>query len=359
MRSSFGRCATQLRVNKSISQKEFSELSGISLSHVSNLEHSRANLSEEVLNTYIHVLNCTEAEAAELKKKASFSNGVRKSPNPKSPSTPLQVMLAQFGDQLSPDAREAIKRILEKETGEEMNALLFSSNQRDKGQKAPRRGPKRPSLNRSRFVEIALEAESLRQQICGDTRKVDIGQALEKLVLFDQRFDYEICEVLPPNFEGAFAVIVGHADGHTLFVEEARFNSALNGVFFARHVLAHELAHHIVHSHMLNSNKGLWLPPQELAKNSARNIESTKQIEQVVDSVEEVEAETFATFFLVPWTAFLKGTDVKYLASDYGEQPREVERIARLMKIETVIDEFRNALWSKGVRRHIVFDNAT
>ncbi|MBW4709770.1 helix-turn-helix domain-containing protein [Roseobacter sp. YSTF-M11] len=345
-------------MNKSISQKEFSELSGMSLSHVSNLEHSRANLSKEVLETYISVLNCSEAEANELQKKASFSNGLRKSPDPKSPNTPLQVMLAEFGDRLSPNGREAIRKILERETGEEMNALLFSSNQCAKGQKTPRRRPKRPSLHPSRFVEIALAAESARQKLCGNVRRVDVGHVVEKLIHLDQRFDCEVCEYLPPAFEGAFAVIVGHAEGHTLFVEQERYHSALNGVYFARHVIAHELGHHFLHPDKLRSDKALWLPPQELAKNTAKSFTSDNQIEQVVDNIEEVEAECFATLFLVPWTEFLKGTETKYLASDCGEQLDEVKRISRFMKIETVLNEFRAAIWSKGIRKHIVFGNA-
>lgn len=359
MRSSFGRFATELRLSKSISQKEFSEISGMSLSYVSNLEHSRTNLSEEALETYIAVLKCTEDEAAELRKKASFSNKIRKSPNPDSPNTPMQVMLAEFGDRLSPSAREAIVKILERETGEEVSALLFSSNQRTKEPKKPVRHPKRPSLNPTRLVEIALEAEKVRQKICGDSQRFEIGYAIEKLTQLDSRFDCEICEVLPPAFLGAFAVIVGHAEGHSLIVEENRFISALNGVYFARHVVAHELGHHFLHKNKLKSEKALWLPPQELAKNNVQNLASGNQIEQVIDSIEEAEAECFATFLLVPWSAFLKGTDAKYLASDFGEQPREVERMARLMKIESLLNEFRSALWSKGIRRHIVFGNAT
>lgn len=357
MRSSFGRLAQELRLRRSVTQKEFSELAGLSLSHVSNLEHARTNVSDDVVSVYIRVLDCTGDEALELRKRASFSNGVRRSPDPRSPNAPIQVMFEEFGDRLSPKARAEIQRILERETGERLNALLFSSNMRDIGKTNKGKRTKRARLHPIRIVEIALLAEKKRALVCGEMEKLDIGKALEKLCIVESGLDYEVCEGLPAVFDGAFAAIAGHRDGHTLLLEEARFLNALKGVYFCRHVIAHELGHHYLHASLLESENTLWLPPQQLSKNSPATIGSDRMIEQVIDTEEEAEAECFATFFLVPWVAFLKGTDPKYLASDFGEQPDEVKRYADFFRIESFRDQFRSALWSKGIKRHPVFGN--
>lgn len=84
-------------------------------------------------------------------------------------------------------------------------------------------------------------------------------------------------------------------------------------------------------------------------------IGTQKQVEQVVDTIEEAEAELFATMFLVPWTAYLKGTALTYLASDYGEQLNEVKRYAPHFRNPAVIDAFKFALWERGTRLHPVF----
>lgn len=356
MRSSFGRFVQELRLKRRMTQKEFSELSGMSLAHVSNLEHQRMNINDKMLGVYIKVLDCTGAEALELRKRANFSNSIRKSDEPSSPNTPIRVMFEEFGERISPKAREEIQKILERETGETLDALRFSSNRTPSKSNTRSKQSRRPVLSPQRFAEIALLAEEHRRRICGETEKLDIGLALERLSHLHPRLDYDVVEELPQQLEGAFAAIVGHSDGHTIMVEERRFASALNGVHFARHVVAHELGHHFLHPELLASNKDLWLPPQALAQNTPEGYGSDRRIEQVVNTRIEVEAECFATLFLVPWTAFLKGTSVHYLADDYGEQKDEVKRYAAFFTVESAKDAFREALWKKGIRRHPIFE---
>ncbi|GGL59930.1 hypothetical protein GCM10011392_13040 [Wenxinia marina] len=84
-------------------------------------------------------------------------------------------------------------------------------------------------------------------------------------------------------------------------------------------------------------------------------IGSDRQIEQVVDRLEEVEAECFATFLLIPWEAFLKGTEAAYLAKDYGEQLDEVKRYYPHFKNTAALDAFRAILWEDGERSHPIF----
>lgn len=331
-------------------------MANLSLAHVSNLEHSRDNIGDRVVSAYVQVLSLSGEETHELRKRAQFANGIRRSPEPSSPNTPLQVMLGEFGDRISPSAREKIQKIIEEETGEKLDALTLASNKMQKNARKLVRDRKRPNLSPEKLVEIALLAEQVRNKIAGETARVDISLALEKLSFAREKLDYRVSEALPSALDGAFAAIVGHKDGHTILLEEQRFLSASNGVHFARHVVAHELGHHFLHSDLLRSQEELWLPPQQLAKNTVASACSDSQVRQVVDTIEEVEAECFATLFLVPWTAFLKGTEPSYLSTDYGEQLNEVNRYARFFKLEPVKDAFRSTLWAIGKRQHPIFN---
>jgi len=59
----------------------------------------------------------------------------------------------------------------------------------------------------------------------------------------------------------------------------------------------------------------------------------------------------------VPFEAFLKGTNDKDLAHDYGEQQREVERYSRFFRNRVLLDEFKDQLWKLGERSHPIFQN--
>ena len=345
----------ELRVAKKMSQKEFSDISGIALSRVSNIEFQRTAINDDVVGAYIHTLKCTGEEAHELRKLASFSNSVRKAPSPHPAISPLQAMLTEFGEQLKPASLRQIQQIIERETGEELAGLNFSSTAVKSKNTAATRSKKRPQLSLQRFVEICMLAEAVRGRVCKEMDKLDIGRALDVLSIQERHLDYRVLECMPAAFDGAFAGICGHTDGHTVLLEEARLISALKGVYFARHAVAHEIAHHFLHSKLLESDVEMFLAPQELAKNSSKSASGAERIEQVVRTVEEVEAECFATFLLVPWTAFLKGTSARYLAGDYGEQEREVERYWTFMQQEGVRDGFRHALWLQGKKQHPIF----
>jgi len=352
MRGSFGRYAVEQRLEKRMSPKEFSQVSGLSLSRISDLEHQRATVTDDVVSVYVRVLNCTGSEANEFRKRARTEKTARKMPSVSPETKPIQALMAEFGDRISPKAISEIQKIVERETGESVSALFFASNKRS-ASKTVR--SKRPSLPLMRLVDIALEAERVRAKLVTDTQKLEIGYALEKLCHVESLFDYEIKDILPSQFDGAFAVIAGHKDGHTLLFEEERLLSALKGVFFARHVIAHEIGHHFLHGKTLSSEESFYMAPQQLAKNSSTTIESTASIKQVVDSIEEVEAECFATLFLVPWGAFFKGTDAIHLARDFGEQPREVERYMAFFKQEAVRNEIKRRLHAEGRLQHPIF----
>ncbi len=357
MRSAFGKYSEVLRVKHSISQTTFSERTGMSLSRISNIENQRSNISDDVLRIYIKALNCSGEEAHEIRKLATFSNGLRKRSGHENTHPPLQVMFEQFGHKISPKTAALIQQILERETGERVETLCFSSNKTKANQKRTlkTRKHKRPSLTPERFAEIAMQTLNLRRTICPDIEKLDVGKALQVLSVNDELFDYMIFEQLPSHLSGAFACIIGDSDGHTVLMEETRFQNALNGVHFFRHVICHEIGHHFLHGEQLTSDQKIVFAPQELAKNACDMIGSDEQIEQVIDTIEEVEAECFATFLLIPWEAFIKGTTSNYLAVDFGEQKREVDRYIRFFNIPSVLNAFKLALWDAGQRQHPIF----
>ena len=131
---------------------------------------------------------------------------------------------------------------------------------------------------------------------------------------------------------------------------------AVKGSGFRRHVICHEYAHHVLHERLLTSSAENYLPPQAWAKikNDGANGD-TSTIRQIIDTPEEIDAECFATMLLVPWTEFVKGTEVKYLARDFGEQQDQVEKYARYFKNMAVINEFRQELWERGETDHPIF----
>jgi transcriptional regulator with XRE-family HTH domain len=355
MRSTFGRFAMELRARRGMSQTEFSARVGLSLSRICNIEFQRAAVSDDVVREYIASLNCSGDEAHELRKRATFANSIKRATQNGVSNPPLLALFEQFSERVSPKAAAEIQRILERETGESVESLAFSSNQRQVGSKATKRIAKEPSILPIRFVEICLIAHKNRLIICNDMARLDVALALEKLSVIEDKLDYRVRENMPSYMDGAFACIVGEQDGHTILIEEKRFVSAANGVHFARHVIGHEIGHHYLHPELLVSSGEVFLAPQELAKNTCDMISSDRQIAQVIDSITELEAEVFATFFLVPWTAFFKGTAVHHLANDYGEQLGEVKRYAPYFKNRAVIDAFKNALWLRGERQHVLF----
>lgn len=358
MRTAFGKFCEELRVKAKMTQTEFASATGYSLSRISNIESQRTSISDDVIRVYLKTLQCNGEEAHKLRKLAIFSNSVRNFSGKSAKHAPLHAMLQQFGDRISPESILQIQRILERDTGETVETLKFSSNQ-TKTKKTAKQSRRAATalLSPKRFVEIAVMAHNLRKRICGDLEKLDVGFALQFLSVSENDFDYKVLEHLPSYAEGAFACIVGHSEGNTILVEEKRMLHALHGVHFARHVICHEVAHHILHKDMLESDSEIYFAPQELAKNSCDKVGTSGQIEQVVDQLVEVEAELFATFLIVPWEAFLKGTSITYLANDFGEQQKEVERVSKYFRNPSVLNEMRSYLWANGVRRHPIFNN--
>jgi hypothetical protein len=355
MRTGFGRFAMELRSKRGMSLSRFSELADMSAPRVCNIEFGRAPASDDVVGCYIKVLDLKGEDAHELRARATFSNGLQRSHEEERKNPPLHAFFEAFANQLSPKAVAEIQGILERESGRSVKSLAFASNQMTGRPTKARKPQLRPLPNPKRFAEICLLAEELRATIVPEMSPVKIGLALELLASVDRKLDYQVVEALPSFMEGAFACIVGERDGHIILIEARRFASAESGVYFVRHVIGHELGHHYLHPHLLQSDSEVYISPQALSKNTPEMIGTERQIEQVVDTIEEAEAELFATMFLVPWTAYLKGTGLNYLAKDYGEQLVEVKRYAPHFKNPAVIDAFKFALWERGVRHHPVF----
>ncbi len=355
MRTGFGRFAMELRSKRGMSLSHFSEQVAMSPQRICNIEFGRAQATDDVVGDYIRALDLKGDEAHELRTRATFSNGLKRSNEDNHKHPPLRALFDVIANQLSPAAAAEIQKILERESGHSVKSLAFASNQMKPNRLRERKLSQRPSLLPKRFAEICLLAEEKRNLVASEMSPVKIGLALEKLVALEKQLDYLVVDGLPSFMDGAFACIVGESEGHVIMIEARRYGSAEKGVHFVCHVIAHELGHHFLHQSLLISENEIYLAPQSLSQNTPEMIGTERQIEQVVDTIVEVEAELFATMFLVPWTAYLKGTGLNYISSDYGEQLDEVKRYAPFFKNPAVIDAFKAALWQRGVRRHPVF----
>lgn len=356
MRTAFGREALRQRVARGMSQTEFCERIQLSLPRVSNIEHGRVAVSTDVVNSYISALNCTGSEAHALMKLADFANNQRQMVDSGAKHPVLLALLKQFGDRLSPEGIASIQRIVERETGEQIELLTLASNQM-RARKPSRKMATRFNLMPKRLAEICFAAEATRRLVASDElHKVKFETALEKLSSTFDNFDYDVLTQMPSFAEGAFACITGERAGHTLMIEEARYLSAIRNVKFARHVLAHEIGHHVLHPHLLMSNGTVYINPQPLAKNNAETACSEQRIEEVVDTPEEAEAEAFATLFLIPWERFLVGTATKILSDDYGEEEKTVKTYSNHFKNRAVLEAIAEQLVRRGCRNHLVFD---
>lgn len=366
MRSSFGRLAQDVRVRKGITQSAFAATIGESLSRVSQLEHQRTSINDAVIGKYIEALDLDGEEICKLRRFADFSNSRLSAKNKNLKHDSIHALLAQFGDKLSDRTVDGIRKLimndLDPNLALEVATLEFSNthsaSKRSVGRK-PKKLPPRPTLTLERFVELCLLAEDHRGKFEDpDTRKMNLEHLLASESARDERFDFDIVEVLPPYAQGAFACIVGTADGHIILLEEEGYKMAVRGSGFRRHVICHEYAHHVLHAKLLASTAETYLPIQEWAKIREESEETTGSICQIVDTQEELEAECFATMLLVPWKEFLKGTEPKYLARDFGEQQGEIGRYARYFKNPAVINRFREILWGRGEKNHPIFEKS-
>jgi transcriptional regulator with XRE-family HTH domain len=363
MRSSFGRLAQDVRVQKGMTQSAFAEAIGQSLSRVSQLEHQRTNINDVIIGKYIEVLDLGGEEICKLRQFAEFSNSRLSAKNQNLKHDSIHALLAQHGEKLTERTVEGIRKLIMQDLDPQLalqvatleSANTHSVSKLDAGGR-PKRTHSRALLTLERFVELCLLAEEHRARFTdSDTRKMNLELLLASEAAQNAKFDFDVVNTLPSYAQGAWACIVGTAGGHTILLEEDGYKIAVRGSGFRRHVICHEFAHHVLHQKLLSSKAETYLPIQEWAKIKDEAEEYTGAICQVVDSPEEADAECFATMLMVPWTEFMKGTEPRYLAKDFGEQQGEVERYSRYFKNPAVINRFREILWERGERRHSIF----
>ena len=336
MRTEWGKLAQSMRIRAGLSQTEFAQKLGVSLARISNLEAGRTNISDEVLGSYIQILAASNDEALRLRELARYSNEKRRASGNSQQS--LVALFSAYGDRLSEDTIKGIRRLVEKELGADVANLKLKSSRQPKRSHGTRqrKSGNRASIGAQRFIEISFIAEQIRRKHCNNSDRLHIDRFLEAEVAEAQGFDFLIVDKLPAFAEQAFAVIVGDPDSNTILLEEERFKLAQRGSSFVRHVIAHEYGHHILHKEHLEADLECFLPPQDWAKASAKELKaahaSAGQIEKVVDTLVEAEAECFSTMLLVPWTEFMKGTETYHLAKDFGEEHEEVKRYHRYIR---------------------------
>lgn len=339
MRTKFGRLAVDLRDQLGITQPEFAQHLGISLSTLSDIEHSMFLVPEATIKSYINAL-CFDDEAA-----ARLLEAGRKLSLKPTGFAELDLML-ETSHALDPKARDIVEKRVALRLASKIPVLNYSTN-------SSRKPTKRfPVPNTARFVEIILRAKFVRQMFAADDQRVDLRAFVDSSMREFADLDYECVEKLPEQLEGAFAAIMGSKSGCTILLEEDRLISAFNGVYFARHCVFHEFAHFILHRGTLNSDYPHLKQPQPLAKIKPTDLEPGRVVRSLVDSLEESEAELFATFFSVPWEEFYKGTASLHIGQRFGEQPHEIDFYQKYMRLKPVKDEIKRQLIKLGERSH-------
>ncbi len=228
VRSSFGRLAQDVRDRKGITQSAFAAAIGESLSRVSQLEHQRTSINDAVIGKYIEALDLDGEEICKLRRFADFSNSRLSAKNKNLKHDSIHALLAQFGDKLSEHTVEGIRKLilrdLDPDLALEVATLEFSNTQSESKQylgRKPKKMPSRPALTLERFVQLCLLAEEHRKKFTDpDTRKMNLEHLLASESARDEKFDFDVVEVLPSYARGAFAFIVGVADGHIILLDE-------------------------------------------------------------------------------------------------------------------------------------------
>ena len=356
MRTGFGRRAALRRTELRMSQAEFARLSEIAPARVSNLEHGRTNIGDDVMSQYIRILQADGSLAHELRQLQSISNSLLSNSSDPKALREAKALLDGLSDKLSGEDFEWIKSRIAARGNVELPSLLYASNKVKRSK--PRVSRKNPwdEMGPERFAEICVSALDLRRELFKDYEPVKFDILLDYIAAQNLRFDYEIVESLPAQIEGAFAAIFGHSSGHTILFEEERFVSACAGVHFLRHVIAHEIAHHFLHAESLLSEDGLFLPVQEMAKRRPVDLRPEEQIRVDIPTLEEAEAELFATALIVPWEKLLEGTELLFLSKDYGEQLGAVQAFRRRWNQKAVLEAFATIVFDRGKIKHPIYD---
>lgn len=339
MRTEFGRMAVDLLGQLGITQPEFAQHLRISLSTLSDIEHSMFPVPEATIKSYIDALCFDDEAAARL-----LEAGRQLSLNPTG-FAELDLLL-ETSQTLDPKAREIVEKRVASRLASRIPILNYSTNSSGKPTK------RFPVPNTVRFVEIILLAKFLRQMFAADDQRVDLRAFVDSCMREFADLDFECVDHLPKQLEGAFAAIMGSKSGCTILLEEDRLMSAFNGVYFARHCVFHEFAHFILHRGTLNSDSPHLKQPQPLAKIKPTDLEPGRVVRSLVDSPEESEAELFATFFAVPWEEFYKGTASVHIGQRFGEQPHEIDFYQKFMRLMPVKNEIKRQLIQCGERSH-------
>lgn len=338
-----------------MSQSAFAELLGESMPRVSNLEYQRTNIGDDILRRYQEILTENKAERDRLAELAKLSNGRRFFVAKDAAHDRLHMVVYTYGNLLSDEAIEKINAIIDDEigdaiaekTGDRPNALrLETTMTRSTGQRkrARKRREKGASVSADSFFSIALLAEEMRSKCCGLSDRLDILRFLEGEELEAKTLCFDIVASMPSFADGAFACIVGDGEINRIIVQSRFVRLVERGGGYARHVLAHEYGHHLLHSEFLSGGGPSFLPPQELARIDPDLEYSSVGANQIVENSVEAEAECFATLLLVPWQRLLGTTSTRELAWQYKEEDSRIEKHRRYLRIPPVRARFEAEL---------------
>ena len=392
MRSSFGQLAAQRRAEIGISLQEFADRIGVSHARISQLEHSKANISDEVISGYLSALEVSGDSTWELKFKdeASFSNTRYMLKRNSVGDDKLVALLANYARLLSDSAKKEIESIIRREAEgkdiSEMLDLVSSVGPRERvplvirgkerasksSRKQSRSRTTTPEITPDRFAQLVVSSEQIRARHVAVDAPLRADRFLEKEMLLDDRLDVEIVRSMPKFAEGAYAVIVGHTQGSTIFVEQGYYKAcALLRNYFANHVLLHEYAHHFLHSDLLETKSESYLTPHRLSLElEAGGFSETSLYDRefigsdanryIIPDSTELEAELFATLLAVPWMKVFaygkEGYDVRtlsrLLARDHRSISALVAKISRYLAIPAVVRSIKSSIAKNQMLDH-------
>lgn len=352
VRSLFGQMVSEYRARSGMSLRSFAREVGVSPSQMSNIENGREPISERILEAYTNSLQLNEEEIEELRRVARASNErrseLRMGTDPQ--VADLVAILRMFGSDLSGEATEKFRAELERDLGLSATALFLKIGNRQSG-RANRESKARQKMLPLRLASLAWLGLVVRRSRFGDYEKAVTDVLLDKIASSDPLFNYEIVSKMPDAQADAFAYLRLEGDGFTLYLRENIFQRSAHEPYY-RYVIAHELAHYLLHRRLFSKGDSTAALPA--ARMSNKQVSSGWK-KEVIESLPEVDADALAVFILVPWERFLTGLSVEELATDYNVDQTKVMEIERLFRQRPVYEELARVLHELGEHDHPIF----
>lgn len=192
---------------------------------------------------------------------------------------------------------------------------------------SPYKKTRSPTPNRitpERFVEIATLATEQRFKFATSDERLPITKVLETEEANNSSFKISWHETLPLEFGDCWGCVETQFGRSVLHIQEEKYSSGHYGDWFSCHLLAHEFGHFKLKHAGIN----------KLAPTLNGKVRTTGSIE---DPAEELEADIFATFLLVPLCKLLlPQIGTQETAKRYCEEPKWIKKISFFLNVSSV-----------------------